>query len=573
MSGKGLWKRLTSLWNALPARDGVTAIVCFHLAVFLAGLESVYVQIETTRQDVSWHLLTTSFFFLCALDFLVPLAIGLLSRRALFLYFAGQTFLSTVLLHYDIFFYNPLTLASIYHSMQGAASLGIDIFAFARWDIILAMGVLFCAKVVLIQMARAPDALMPRFWSGRGATAVACMAVICWISVLIYGKTGLSLLWIDSQGHRTATERRLEAGTRQAVRNIGYVATWIGEWMSGTYKDTELIYAEMRCVDPDAGQCREGDGPPLWDGLPLPPVGDHVVFIQVESLDFAALDMKVNGHAVTPFLDHLSRDSLLLKVFAPHKVGSSNSDYELLNGRIADQNVIYYSYIKDYPDSIIRRIREKGYTTSLFHGLGGSLFNLREAYTAQGFDTLVFKEELLRQGYPPSDAIMEHVLDEHVFTSAANALHPGRQFQFIVTMSSHVPFLDPLPIFDRAGGRFARYVSSLHYLDQCLAAYYARLPEGTLLILWGDHGSDVPYPRGFPENNRHVPFIVQVKGDSGWLDARPKAPPARPAPPEVYASNADGVARGKIRSADPEASSTRTYGLCELAYYLRCIFR
>jgi len=311
--------------------------------------------------------------------------------------------------------------------------------------------------------------------------------------------------------------------------------------MSGTYQDTALIYAESRCQDPDVNDAGRGR---TWKGLPVPHPGDTVVLVQVESLDFAALGMKVNGEPVLPFLDFLAGNSLVLRVFAPHKVGSSNSDYEILNGRIADQNVIYYSYIKEYPDSVIRRLREAGYMTSIVHGLDGKLFNLRKAYSAQGFEILIFKEELLEAGYKPGAYIMEHVLDRDVFDMAGKELATGgRQAQFIITMSSHIPFIPPLPEFKSAGGTFARYVSSLRYADGCLADFYDKLPDGAVFIVWGDHGSDVRYPEGYPGNGRHVPFIVHVKGDDAWLR--------------------DFGGRKKI------PSEGNVYSLCTLAHYLR----
>ncbi len=435
--------------------------------------------------------------------------------------------------------------------MHGAASLGIDIFGFARWDIILSMGVVFCVKVLLLQLGRTPDWSMPQFWGLRGILAVTCMAIIWLISSTIYGRTGLSLLWVDSRGHRTATERRMEAGTPEAVRNIGYVATWIGEWMSGTYSDTALIYAERRCHNPDAIYCGDPEAAhaskPAWNGLPMPTPGQTVILMQVESLDFATLGMRVNNLPVLPFIESLTKDALTLRVFAPHKIGSSNSDYEILNARVADQNVIYYSYITEYPDSLIHKLDAAGYATSMFHGLERTLFNLRAAYTAQGFDRLFFREELRDAGYKPSRYIMNHVMDEDVFAYAASKLVRGeRQVQFIVTMSTHIPFMEATPDFKSAGGTFARYVSSLRYFDRCFADYYAKMPEGTLLIVWGDYGSDVEYLRAYPPNERQVPFIVHVKGDTGWM--------------------AGFSGAGKVPAVD------RTYTLCELGHFLGRIF-
>lgn len=541
-----------SWFFSLPVKNGGLALVLVFCAVTISGMEAVYIQAATTSRQISFELFgSASFLFLLCLDFLVPLTLAFLSRRTLFPYFACQSFLSAILLHYAIFFYNPLTLSTIYHSIHGAASLGMDIFVFARWDVVLAAGAIWALKTLLLQLGRAPDWGMPKFWKMRGILAVSCMAIIWVVSNTIYGRTGLSLLWVDSRGHRTATERRLESGTREAVRSIGYVATWIGEWLSGTYRDTELIYAEMRCVDPDVAYCGRLDRDNRfltrsWNGLPVADPGDAVVFMQVESLDFAAVSMRVNGVPVMPFLASLAKDSLVLRVFAPHKVGSSNADYEILNGRVADQNVIYYSYITEYPDSVARKLSDAGYTTSVFHGLEGRLFNLREAYAAQGFSHLFFKEEMREAGYEPSSYIMDHIRDEDVLEMAVKKLaNGGRQAQFIVTMTTHMPFIPPAPKFENVGGVFAKYVSSLNYFDDCLANFYKKMPDGALFVLWGDHGSDVDYPKSYPRNDRQVPFVVHIKGQKRWLKSFP---------------GTGGI-----------PADERIYSLCELAHYLRRI--
>lgn len=542
--------------------NGVTAIFLVLLVVVMSGLEAAYVQIVTTNRVVSAELLSdASFLLLLSLDLLVPLTVALLSHWLFFIYLTAQCFLSVILLHYTIFFYNTLTLATIYHSMQGAASLGIDIFGFARWKIIAIMGLLLAFKLFVARISMVRRARMPRLFNLRGAGAVACMAVITWLVVAIYGKTGLALAWVDVKGHRPAVERRLEEGARESVRTIGYVATWLGEFLSGTYKDTALIYAEVRCPDPGGGACERG-GEKKWLGLPRPDLPEKIVLIQAESLDYDVLDMRVNGYQVTPFLNYLARRSLVLDVFAPHKVGSCNSDYELLNGRVAEQNVVYYTYIKDYPDSVIHHLKRRGYEPTVFHGLGGGLFNLREAYGLQGFAGFHFKEELLTEGYQASRLIMEHVPDEDVFDSAAGyLLTPGPKAAFIVTMSSHVPFMPADPDFKSAGGSFARYVTSLRYLDRQISNLYARAPEDTLFIIWGDHGSDVSYPRGFGPGRRQVPFMVHTKGAGGWVS-------------ELLAARHQ---RSLTNITDSGSSSIkadeRGYTLCELHYYLDCLFK
>lgn len=540
---------LIRAWRSLPLKNGRIALLLLALVIFASALESAYVQVVTTSQAISLSLLTDpAFLLLFSLDLLVPTAVALLSRRIFMLHLVGQCVMSVILLHYNIFFYNPLTLATIYHSMQGAASLGIDIFGFARPEIIMRVGMLMALKIFIVQLAMTDDAAMPRIWRLRGLVSVGCLCMICAVYTGIYGRTGLSSVWVDLVGHKSAIERRMEAGTREAVRNIGYIATWVGELTTGKYKDTELIYAQARCADPEAP-----DGPicgQSWLGLPLPPLSPGIVLMQVESLDFAALGLELNGHKVLPFMDKLAKESLMLKTFAPHKVGSCNSDYEILNARVADQNVIYYGYIKEYPDSVIHILSEKGHQPTIIHGLPGALFNLREAYAAQGFDGLFFKEELVEKGYTPSSMIMDHIRDEDLFAFAAERVSAmrgkGPWLEFLITMSSHVPFMEPLPKFEGVRGAFARYIASMNYFDEHFAAYYAGLPKGTLLIIWGDHGSDVSYPEPYGPNSRHVPFMVHVKGNIGWM-------------------NGQTGLRTDERAGD--------YTLCELSYYLRKIFR
>ena len=525
---------------------GWAALICLNLAVLFCALESAYVQATTTLRPLSPALLAdASFLLLFCIDLAVPLCVALLSRRAFMVMIVLQAVLSSILLHYSLFFFNPLTLSTVYHSMQGLGALGAGVFAFVRWHIVVILGILCLIKLALVRLARIPERFMPPFWDMRGITAVICMAAVFWISTVIYAKTGLSLVWVDSRGHRTATERRLEDGTREVVRTLGYIATWIGEFLSGTYADLDLIYAEARCRDPGApdngGDAREG----LWDGNPIPPLPSTVVLLQVESLDFEGVDMRVRGVEVMPFLSGLSRDSLRLKVFAPHKVGSSNSDYELLNSRVADQNVLYYEYIRDYPDSVLHPLNASGYATEVFHGLEGDLFHLRGAYTAMGFGRACFKEDLKKEGYTEAIGMLDHIPDRSVFGAALRRLSPGtKQAFFIITMDSHIPFSDVRPEFQAQSGSFARYVSALRNVDEALEEFHAALPDGTLLLLWGDHGSDVEYPRDYRPNRRHVPFLAHIKSDARWL---------------------------RHEDGERPASSGQPYTLCELSYYLKRI--
>ena len=501
-----------------PVQSDSLALLFLLLSVLISGMEALTVQaVSITHRLAPDSILETATGPLLLIDFLAPLALALLSRGAYLVFVTGQTFVSAIVLHYGNFFYNTLTLSTIYHSMQGLSYLGNSVFTFMKMDVILILAMTGSLKIGFLWLSARPYAKMSPGWPLRRAIALCCLMVLATLIFWGHGRTGILSLWTGPSAHQTAIDRRTQDGTRESVRHLGYLATWMGEWLSGVYKDTSLIFAEKSCPDPHARFVAEHpEQAGTWNGVPLPPCGRYLVMIQVESLDFAALSMRFNGQPVMPFLEGLLPSSLVIQAFAPHKVGSANSDYELLNGRIAEQNVMYYTYIKDYPDSIIRLLADQ--RPAVFHGLEGNLFNLRAAYANMGFRQACFKEELIRAGYPISDLTMEHIADEHVLDAAARYLEQGEgKAVFVVTMSSHIPFMDPWPPFGLGSGLFARYVAALHYVDQCLADMYARLPEDTLLILWGDHSSDISYPEDLPPNGRHVPFIVHVKGGSTWL--------------------------------------------------------
>ena len=523
-----------------PVKYGVFALFFLLLSVMVSGVEALLVQTLSIS-----HILNLESFektvtaSLVSIDFLTPLSLALLSRRAYLVFLAGQTAVSAVILHYGSFFYNTLTLSTIYHSMQGLSFLGGSVLVFIKADILFLLALAFGAEVFLLWLSSVPHEAMPRVWSMRGVAAVSCLMALSVTVFWGHGRAGILSLWTDDGPHRTALDRRSQEGSRESVRHLGYLATWAGEWLSGLYRDTSLIYAEKRCEDPQKRFLEtHAGGEGTWCGFPLPPASRPMVMIQVESLDFAALAMDVNQRPVMPFLRSLLPESLVIKAFAPHKVGSSNADYEMLNGRVADQNVMYYSYIRDYPDSVAHALAESRPAT--FHGLEGELFHLRDAYALMGFKETFFKEELVEEGYPVSGLAMEHVADEYVLDAAARYLEEGRgDAVFVVTMSSHIPFMDHLPQFGLRGGLFARYVASLNYVDACLADFYDRLSDGALLALWGDHGSEVSYPSGWRKNGPYVPFLVNVKGDGAWLSGAKR----------------DG--------------EDRTFTLCELSYFLR----
>ena len=140
---------------------------------------------------------------------------------------------------------------------------------------------------------------MPRLWNLRGVAAVICLMLVSVTVFWEHGRSGILSLWTGEGPHRTAVDRRSQEGAKESVRSLGYLATWAGEWMGGVYRDTSLIYAEKRCPDPNVRFLEQHPGSvDVWCGCPLPPPFDRAALIQVESLDYAAPFLIVNGERV-----------------------------------------------------------------------------------------------------------------------------------------------------------------------------------------------------------------------------------------------------------------------------------
>ena len=99
---------------ASPVKRGSLALFFLMLAVLVSGMESFFVQtFSITHRMTLESFGSTVAVSLLLMDFLAPLAVALLSRKACLILMTGQTVMSSVILHYGSFFYNTLTLSTM----------------------------------------------------------------------------------------------------------------------------------------------------------------------------------------------------------------------------------------------------------------------------------------------------------------------------------------------------------------------------------------------------------------------------------------------------------------------------
>jgi phosphoglycerol transferase MdoB-like AlkP superfamily enzyme len=283
----------------------------------------------------------------------------------------------------------------------------------------------------------------------------------------------------------------------------GYMIAWAAEFLA---YDTDVVLADAIAKASGRSHLLTKSERPLE-------FGDDIVVIQVESLDFDALNATSQNELVMPFLHDLKERSMFYMVEPFHFTGTCDADFSLLtasppNGIITPFKVYGFPYDRALP----RLVSELGYSPSAIHGNTGGFFQRRAAYQQMGFSKLYFGEEL-------KEYSINGRHDHELFNLSAKLINesPEPIFHFIITWTSHGPFKRLPPeteeLIPEPNDRHELYLNNMRYVDDSLERYYEQLPENTTVVIYGDHHSDVTgYVEGEVHANR-VPWIICRKDE------------------------------------------------------------
>jgi len=465
-----------------------------YLAAFLWALEIFLIQEHTFHRGYPPNFTPLNIFGArlgrFGLDFSFALAVlALVPRRLVFLpLLLWQVWSATILSYYE-YFERPLSLQTVKSSFgEGAAVAGVGLELLGG-KLVFALTVAFLLKSTLAFAARSASV---RIWK------TGLFAIVAWglLSAVILHFHPFRLL-------------KTTFNFEKAAAAYGYFWTWVGEEI---YLGDELLERAI-----EAARTRTSNQ--LADEVPPPPA-DRVVIIQVESLDDSIVGHVVEGVTIVPFLTSLQETSMHYKVRAIHDNGSADADFSMLTGLHPSPDVITYRLLNyPYADTLPKIFSRAGYHTESIHGLYGSFFERRVVFEGpMGFDDVIFEEELVKDyGLVPG---RWGVRDREMMRVAADRLlaHEGKIFQFIITLSSHSPFdfIDPEDeeIAPGAEHRRWRYFNSIRYADRALQDFYERVPEGTLLVIYGDHESLTRSQPRDAEGKKieYVPYFIHQKG-------------------------------------------------------------
>ncbi len=225
----------------------------------------------------------------------------------------------------------------------------------------------------------------------------------------------------------------------------------------------------------------------------------NFIIIQVESMDANIINKQYGGEYVTPFLHSLSTKNVYYPyVMSYHKGGgTSDSEFSTIN---SVESLDSFPAIKlssyQYPNSLISKLSNSGYTTMAFHGNMGSFYNRDAAFPKMGFQKFFDMEKMnlhdIGWGAP----------DKDVFNFAKKQIAGTKTpfLSYIITMTSHGPFTNARnyynnPIYDSIKDETTRnYFNSMSYVDQSIKEFVSSIEascKNTYVFIWGDHTPSV----------------------------------------------------------------------------------
>jgi phosphoglycerol transferase MdoB-like AlkP superfamily enzyme len=474
---------------AKPLFAPVVLITCWAIFVFL-------VQEYTTGSNYPLPMVKTvgSRIVRFSLDLLACGAIVFLVRGwAIYLMLFAGALGSLVLIVFFEYYEKALSWTIMAnHFSEGLAVIPHG-FQLLRWASFLPVGFAFAGLVMLARRAnRSPLERRRRFRLGLGC-------LMGWLIVAL-----ISTQFID----RVAKLKSFGSMGRLAMTH-GYALTWLSEWW---YLDEAALLARAQ----QAAMIKQDRLSPVEAKITP---GEKVVIIQVESLDYDVLHVDVNGEPVLPFLRSLLDRSMVFRIAAIHRSGSCDADFVMLMNLNPAGDVTPYKVPGfDWSRSLPAHVRKVGYRSVFLHGNDEGFFNRGSGVHHMEFDRVLFRGVLEEEFHLSS----KHwgINDGDVFAVSRDLLmgEPGRALHFIITLTSHGPYhfvdREDWELFEEPTSEREHYLNSMRYVDTQLQHYAMALPDGTMIVLYGDHTSRVNYGQPSPPTGIElVPFVIHKIGD------------------------------------------------------------
>ncbi len=342
---------------------------------------------------------------------------------------------------------------------------------------------------------------------------------------------------------------RPELLTRGFDRN--YIVKYLGMYNYTIYDTIESTRASAQRVLADSNDITEiinytksnyAEPNPKYFGIAE---GKNVIYIHLESIQNFLINYELNGEEVTPFLNSLTKD--------PNTLYFDNFFHQTAQGKTADAEFLLENSIFGLPQgsAFITKgrntyhaapaiLKQKGYTSAVFHGNAGSFWNRNEIYKSFGFD--YFFDINYYEIENDEDLAEYGLMDKPFFEQSIDLLKtvPQPFYTKFITVTHHYPFeLDEdLATIDKAttGNRTVdNYFQTARYADEAIEQFFNDLKENglyenSIIIMYGDHyGISEKHNKAMSEiigkevddfeyvNLQRVPLFIHMPGLEGGI--------------------------------------------------------
>lgn len=245
----------------------------------------------------------------------------------------------------------------------------------------------------------------------------------------------------------------------------------------------------------------------------------NIIIIQIESLENAVINKKINGQEITPNLNRLAREGRYFNNYYS-EVGPGNTadaEFTVLNSLYPlTKNVAFIDYAKNKYFSLPKLLKQSGYRNYVLHGDVSTFWNRSNIYPNLGYEYWIEKND-----YKPSRSIgngPSDLGDEDFFIQSAEKLDSFVPpfLATLITLSSHTPFELPADIqalslgnIDNLDNTQKNYLQSINYTDRSLGKFMEKFKESklyddSLFVIYGDHQSYTGITEALDNNSSRI---------------------------------------------------------------------
>lgn len=231
----------------------------------------------------------------------------------------------------------------------------------------------------------------------------------------------------------------------------------------------------------------------------------NLIVIQLESFQNFVINKSFEGEPLTPNLNRLIQDKA---IYFDHyyqtigrgntsdaEFGSNNSLYPSIEGEC------YRLYEQNNYNGLMWRLKERNYSSKVYHGYLSEFWNRSAAYPQQGMDDFISLED-----FEFDDKISFGLSDKSFYNQTFDKImeeyshNPDKPFhKLLISLSCHYPYYMPeeykmgaIEDKEHQDALFTNYLSAIKYSDQALGEFLDRfyqspLKDNTIVVMYGDH--------------------------------------------------------------------------------------